>query len=788
MNLRHRYDPVHMRMVFVLFIAYSATAALGLMLQPVSGFATLVWPPTGIALAAVLRWGYRMWPGIAAGAFVVNFSYNAPFLAAAGISAGNTLESLAAAYLLQRFFGFEKSLCRLRDVLGLIFVAAGLCTAISPLAGVLSLSAAGIVQPDHMLETLRAWWIGDMLGALVIAPVILTWKQGALTGILKKRLIEAITLAVFILVTLILVFGDIFPMPISRTRLAYLVFPPVIWAALRFGQLGAVCATFLMTAAGIAATLLGHGPFPAGTLVESLGQLQIFMAVVALSSMIMGAVVEERLRSEARTRRNEQRLDAFFSQVLVGMAQCDADGRILLVNPRFCGICGRTNAELSRLTMREILHPADVDRFDDMISKLRAGESSAVFEHRVVRPDGGCIWVNHYVSAVRDEGKIIRQTVSTLEDISERKKIDILKSEFISTVSHDLRTPLTSIKSSLDLIHEGVAGPVSDKARHLIRIAFRNCERLARLVNDILDTQKIEAGKIDFHFQPLEMLPLLEQAVEFNQFFADNYGVKFVISRRVAEAMVQVDSDRLMQVLNNLLSNAAKFSPPHCNVLVAMECHNNSLRTAVRDFGPGIPEEFRDRMFQKFSQVEPQDRLERAGSGLGLWISRMIIEQHGGRIGFTSSPREGTTFYFDLPLWTGEHVGTAPPEGTGESRNRILICEDERDMAELFSLILLDAGFETQVAHSATQAKQMLAESSFHAMILDIGLPDQDGISLARELRQSDSTRDLPIVVVSARAHQAFEDLQGENLGIREWIDKPITSQSLANSLRKAVR
>ncbi len=237
--------------------------------------------------------------------------------------------------------------------------------------------------------------------------------------------------------------------------------------------------------------------------------------------------------------------------------------------------------------------------------------------------------------------------------VMERIKIDRLKKEFVSTVSHELRTPVTSIQGALGLIRGGAVSV--DKTQGLVEIAHKNSERLVRLLNDILDVEKIEAGKMDFRFQPIPVRALLDEAVAANRSYGESYGVDMAIAGETPDAVVRGDEDRLMQVMANLLSNAVKFSPKGGMVEVRatlMETEPKRVRISVADQGPGIPVEFRARMFGKFAQADATDARRLGGTGLGLSIVKLIVERHGGAVGFETELGQGTTFNVDLPLWT----------------------------------------------------------------------------------------------------------------------------------------
>ncbi|WP_088647940.1 sensor histidine kinase [Marinibacterium profundimaris] len=226
-----------------------------------------------------------------------------------------------------------------------------------------------------------------------------------------------------------------------------------------------------------------------------------------------------------------------------------------------------------------------------------------------------------------------------------------VKSDFVSTVSHELRTPLTSIKGSLDLINTGMLGEIPEKMAPILAIAGRNSGRLAALINDILDLQKIESGEMNYRFEPLDVRALMEEAVEANQGFAENYDIQLtLLAGTDAPLYVRGDEVRLMQVLTNMLSNAIKFSHEGGEVQAGYDVVGTRVRLFVRDQGVGIPADSRDKVFDKFSQLDSSDQRKVGGTGLGMSISQQIIEHHGGVIDYDSALGEGTTFYIDLDI------------------------------------------------------------------------------------------------------------------------------------------
>ena len=404
-------------------------------------------------------------------------------------------------------------------------------------------------------------------------------------------------------------------------------------------------------------------------------------------------------------------------------------------------------------------------------------------EWTYVRKDGSTLPVRLSVTALREASGKIDGYLGVAYNVSERKKIDRMKNEFVSTVSHELRTPLTSIRGSLGLIAGGIAGELPPQAAELVQIAHKNSERLVRLINDILDIEKIESGKMHFDLSVQPLLPLVQQALEANHGFAGQYGVTIRLASSADDARVRIDGDRLIQVVTNLVSNAVKFSPPQSEVTVSVDRRPGGVRVAVTDRGPGIPEEFRDRIFQKFSQADSSDTRQKGGTGLGLAITKSLVETMGGRIDFETSAA-GTVFWIEWPevAVSEPSVATASPLASP----RVLVCEDDPDIASLLKIIIENGGYRADIAFDADQAKSMLAAASYAAMTVDIGLPGKDGISLIRELRDDATARRLPIVVVSAHL-RGDEPVRVSGMSVVDWLPKPIDHPRLLAAIRHGI-
>ncbi len=263
----------------------------------------------------------------------------------------------------------------------------------------------------------------------------------------------------------------------------------------------------------------------------------------------------------------------------------------------------------------------------------------------------------------------------------ERKTLERLKDEFISTVSHELRTPLTSISGSLGLLVGQWAGKLPKPAARLVAIAHANSQRLVRLVNDILDIEKVASGHVMFNLRRVSIRPLLEQVIEDNRGFAEDYGVRIRLSASSADDDVSTDPDRLAQVVTNLLSNAVKFSPPGGEVVVGVETNKSFVRISVRDHGAGIPAGFKPRIFEKFAQADATNSRQKGGTGLGLSIVKQIVERLGGKVSFDDAAGGGVIFYVDLPAWA-DAVNSGNDLKAAVGMPLIPFREDDRSVAQ----------------------------------------------------------------------------------------------------------
>jgi PAS domain S-box-containing protein len=466
-----------------------------------------------------------------------------------------------------------------------------------------------------------------------------------------------------------------------------------------------------------------------------------------------------------------------------GIVIINRDGGLEALNAAAEQMFGRSRAAIKGVHVNEIMDLAP-EGPEPFLTRLEAAhgplKAAPMRELAARRVDGGEAAVNVTVRSMHMTGG--HYIGVYVRDISDRKRVERLKDEFVSTVSHELRTPLTSIAGSLGLLAGGM-GDLPDGPTRLIAIAHANCQRLIRLINDMLDVEKIESGKMRFEMGPLTLSEAALRSIDAVRGYADQLGVELVFLDPDGHLGVRADADRLVQVGTNLISNALKFSKTGGRVEVSLRRRGQLARMTVTDHGPGIPDEFRDRIFTKFAQADSSDTRQKGGTGLGLVIAKEIVDRHGGRLWFESEPGHGARFHVDLPLAVIAETAAADGEGP-----RLLICEDDADVAEVLRRALQADGFTIDVVGSVSDALAALSvENPYRALLLDLILPDGDGLGLIQALRGRSATRDLPIVVVSVEAERGRSTLGGAALNVVDWMEKPVDIMRLRRAVSAAL-
>jgi len=358
----------------------------------------------------------------------------------------------------------------------------------------------------------------------------------------------------------------------------------------------------------------------------------------------MAQVLEEASRKER----------AIVENAIEVICSINAEGRFSAVNPACTNRWGYSPDDLVGARLSRIICPEDLDSTIEKMKKISLDRSSGSFENRVVKKDKSLADMEWTAQWSATEKALF----CVVHDVTEKKQIDRLKADFVAMVSHDLRTPLTSVQGFLELLGAEAYGPLSEQGYDSLEMTEGNIKRLITLINDLLDIEKMESGMLELHLQPTDMTLIIKRSIEAVAGFAQKQGITVMMPDKQKQP-VEADGDRLVQVIVNLLSNAIKFSPKGECIVVAAERKGTKMRVTILDRGRGVPASMRESIFERFKQVELNDERKKGGSGLGLAICKAIVERHGGSIGVEPGPEgKGSLFWFILPT----AVASSAPE------------------------------------------------------------------------------------------------------------------------------
>ncbi|WP_075185055.1 PAS domain S-box protein [Teredinibacter haidensis] len=525
---------------------------------------------------------------------------------------------------------------------------------------------------------------------------------------------------------------------------------------------------------------VNDGVYPVAPL-NTNDELDILAEAFDRASFELRKAYAEKYEIEKKERENQVR--AIVDTVLDGIITIDSSGGVETFNPAAERIFGYQASEVIghnvKMLMPEPYHGEHDGYLHNFIESSVAKIIGIGREVKGLRKNGDIFPMELAVSQMYVGNR--RLFAGIVRDITERKQNEKLKGEFVSTVSHELRTPLTSIRGALGLVLGKSGVQLPGKYQKLLEVAHRNSERLTILINDLLDMEKLESGKLEFKLEVFDAVHLVKQSLEDNEGFASRHGVNLNLDYAGDSVLVEGDFNRVLQVMANLLSNAIKFSPEEETVSVHIKTFGSKIEISVTDKGSGIPKKFQSRIFERFAQVDSSDTREKGGTGLGLSITKAIVEQLHGEIEFESVEGEGTTFRVFLPV-VQEQKDVVP-----ESNDFVLICEDDVGFADFLAGVVNSEGRACRVAHTVSEAEQHLASGSCNLMLLDLVLPDKGGLEWLKELRADDKTIDLPVIVVSAFAVEEDNDHQYQALNVLGCLQKPLDVEVFRLALHKAL-
>ncbi|WP_434383055.1 ATP-binding protein [Melittangium boletus] len=482
-------------------------------------------------------------------------------------------------------------------------------------------------------------------------------------------------------------------------------------------------------------------------------------------------------------RESEARKAAILQSAPDGIITLDEAGRVLDFNPMAEQLFRLSGAEASGRDFLALALSAAVrpEQRAQVIRALRADCAPGLptrLELPLLRTDGGTFPAELTVLRVRSEGP--PRFTTYVRDITERQHVERLKNEFVSTVSHELRTPLTSIRGSLGLLEGGIMGELDAPILEMVRIARSNTDRLIRLINDILDLEKMESGMLELKPQPLECAEVIEATLSGVSAMADAARVTLV-ARAEDAGQVKADRDRLIQVLTNLVSNAIKYSPPDGRVEVrAARDARGQVRFSVVDQGPGIPPDKRARLFGKFQQLDSSDTRSKGGTGLGLAISQAIVEQHGGHIDVLGEPGEGATFTFSLQAV--RQGSSTVSRVADDSRYTILVVTTDVEMSGVLRGLLAHEGYRVLRSSSLDEAAKLIEVGAPDVLVVDPRGQEGGELDFVRRLREQPRARELPVLMLAERAEGGVQPM------LVDWMKKPLDEGRFLHTLRSIIR
>jgi len=482
----------------------------------------------------------------------------------------------------------------------------------------------------------------------------------------------------------------------------------------------------------------------------------------------------QRRAAEKSLRESEGYKTAILESVSDSIMTMEDDGHILTFNTRTLAIFDYTASELKMKNISTLI--------PNIATKIKNFENKLAGDLVGIRKNGDTIAVEITISKmVLDEKNML---VCVIRDVSERNKIEKLKNELVSVVSHELRAPLASIRESLRLILNDAIGPVSAQAKKLLAIVHRSSERLIKIINDMLDIEKIQAGKVQFLLEQVNIGDMIKEAIASVKRDSEQQKTSLRLLEPYPDIKVNVDQLRLIQVLHNLIANAEQFSEEGDEITIKILDNDATVRVEIKDKRETKPEMFHENIFERRPSVNSSDASADEATGLSLSVCKAIIEKFRGKIAFYQSDKGETIYYFDLPV-THEFIAIDSVKSIASVKKlgTLLVCEDDEEQANYLEKLLNSEGFQVDIAFTAREAKKLLSAKKYDALLLDLVMPDQNGITMIRELRSNEETRKLPVIIVSVSAKKGESLLQGNVVSVIDWFDKPVDFKKLIQAI-----
>jgi PAS domain S-box-containing protein len=766
---------------------YFAAGRFGLSLAFVHPSASPIWPPSGLALSALLVFGDSLWPGIFLGAFFVNLTTSGSLPVSLAIASGNTAEALVGAALVRRYAGGIDAFSRVRDFVFFLAVIALVTTPLCATIGTLSLALGGLSPGSPLGPTWFNWWVGDTTGIILVAPALVLWASSP--SIDRRYVLEAGALLLALCLTGLVLFSSLSPSAIARRPNAFFCIPVVCWAALRFESRGSASVTLLLSTMAILGTTKEYGPFAGGP--YELILLPAFLAMIGIMGIVIGANVSERRRVEDALRREQELLTRIFDTIPVMITLYNPDTKLMRLNKEFQRVTGWSLEEISGVSLMDEFYPEP--QYREQVRQFMEHGTGWMDVSMNVR-SGRRIetsWANIRLSNQTQVGIGL--------DITDRKRAESLlidadrrKDDFLAMLSHELRSPLSAVLNWLHLLRGGFLD--SAKAANALEAIDRNTRLQVKLIEDLVDISRITEGKLTLEMAELDVRSVVERAVENIRDVAAKKPVALNCELGPQPLHLFGDSTRLQQVFDNLLSNAIKFTPPGGRIDVEVRRDGPEAVLLVRDTGQGIAARYIDKIFDRFAQVDGTITRRHQGLGLGLTIARHLVALHRGRIEAESGgENQGSTFRVWLPLadlaLLASGTSRARPFAPNALKGlRVLVVDDDADNLDASSGVLTAAGARVAMASSVTEALARFNEDTFDVVLTDLAMPDRDGFALVRAIRQGEKTGEKKTPIIALTALSNFDQARTQTEGFDLRLVKPVSPPELVGAVASCVR
>lgn len=635
---------------------YFLAGRLGLELAFLHASATAVWPGTAFAFFIFLLLGYRAWPGIFLGSFLVNITTTGSIPMCLGIAAGNTLEGIAAAYFVLRWARGLHVFERAQDIFKFTGIIAFLAAPISATIGVVCLCLGGTAAWTHFGSLWLTWWLGNTIGAILIAPILVLWY-------LNPRWKSSLQLVEFglVLAVIVAIGGMVFG-PWARLQtypLEFLCVPPIIWAAYRLGRRETVTAMLVLATIAVWGTSRGMGPFAGKSINESLLLLQSFMGVLSITGLTLSAVVLERSLAES-LQQAESRYRTLVEAAPDIIFMLSAEGRVLALNPAFESICGRKISDWLGKDFLPLIHPEDQLRVMEYFTRVLQGESLKVVEVRGLKESGQEIILEVTARPQIESGRIA-SILGVARDVTERRRDEVVLREkqqelahatvereqmelFTSVAAHDLQEPLKKIIAFGDLLKEECLDRINPSGLDYLKRMQNAAKRMQGLIGDLLKFSRVVIHKNSPDI--VKCAQVIDEVLADLELPIRSSGARIEVATL---PVLYANPVQVREIFHNLISNALKFKKPDQNLVVRIEgrdLDNNMAEIKVRDNGVGFDNRYAERIFKPFERL---NRNEYEGNGIGLAICQKIVARLGGRISAEGILGEGAVFVVVLP-------------------------------------------------------------------------------------------------------------------------------------------